>query len=518
MWRIRIKNSLAIAASLVLALEAVPAQEPPAPGLEVTLAWDANLEPDIEGYRLHYGTAQGSYPNAIDVGNSTNSPLTLPEPGTYYSIVTAYNTAGVESPASNEVIISVPANIPPLVTLTAPSAESTFEASSSITISATATDSDGSISKIEFYVGGTKLGEALAAPFTLDWLAAATGSYTLTARAFDNAGAWTDSPSIAVTIIESGSGPQTYSATLAWDPNPEPDIVGYHLSYGTSHGSYSTVIDTGNATSRTLLNLVAGTYYAIVTAYNTAGLESPASNELVFSVPVPAPDTTNPVISGIPGNIVTVPDTLGGTSAVVSWIEPTATDNVGIISLTSTHGSGDTFPAGTTTVVYTATDAAGNLSTASFTITVTSIELWRLSAFGSAGFDAEIAGDTANPDGDFWDNLAEYALGLDPLVRDGDSVTSLSLQADEVQFHLSHAPRLPDVTLIVESFVPQAGEWRQLAVRSPTAGWILSDPEMEDLEVVSVPNGELIDVTLTKSIQGIQGEFFRLSIVRMELP
>jgi hypothetical protein len=55
---------------------------------------------------------------------------------------------------------------------------------------------------------------------------------------------------------------------------------------------------------------------------------------------------------------------------VVTWIAPTATDNCGVTSITSTHNSGDVFPVGTTTVTYTFKDAANNTSTCSFNVTV----------------------------------------------------------------------------------------------------------------------------------------------------
>lgn len=74
-------------------------------------------------------------------------------------------------------------------------------------------------------------------------------------------------------------------------------------------------------------------------------------------------DTTDPVISGCPTDI-----TLCGAQAV-SWTAPTASDNCEVI-LTSTHEPGDLFDLGTTTVIYTATDAAGNTATCSFDVTI----------------------------------------------------------------------------------------------------------------------------------------------------
>jgi hypothetical protein len=64
----------------------------------------------------------------------------------------------------------------------------------------------------------------------------------------------------------------------------------------------------------------------------------------------------------------------GSCDAVATWTAPVPTDNCtasGSITLTSTHASGSTFALGTTTVTYTATDAAGNTTTCSFTVTVT---------------------------------------------------------------------------------------------------------------------------------------------------
>ncbi len=79
-------------------------------------------------------------------------------------------------------------------------------------------------------------------------------------------------------------------------------------------------------------------------------------------------DQTPPVLT-CPANI-TVNTTVGSCTAVVNFT-PTATDNCnGLVTIVSLPASGSLFPIGTTTVNNTATDACGNSSTCSFTITV----------------------------------------------------------------------------------------------------------------------------------------------------
>jgi chitinase len=76
---------------------------------QVTLAWDPNTEVDLGGYRIHYGTASGSYSVHTDVRNVTTYTVTgLVEGQTYYFAATAYDTSGTESGYSNQVRYSVP--------------------------------------------------------------------------------------------------------------------------------------------------------------------------------------------------------------------------------------------------------------------------------------------------------------------------------------------------------------------------------------------------------------------------
>ncbi len=57
------------------------------------------------------------------------------------------------------------------------------------TITAAASVADGTVSKVEFFSGATKLGESLAAPFSFAWLNPAADAFSLTAKATDNTGA-----------------------------------------------------------------------------------------------------------------------------------------------------------------------------------------------------------------------------------------------------------------------------------------------------------------------------------------
>ena len=77
------------------------------------------------------------------------------------------------------------------------------------------------------------------------------------------------------------------TATIAWDTNPEPDIAGYKVYYGTASRTYTEIVDIGNVTTVDLV-LSEGVYFLNVTAYNVSGLESDFSEELAFTMPSPA--------------------------------------------------------------------------------------------------------------------------------------------------------------------------------------------------------------------------------------
>ncbi|MBL8206393.1 MAG: NPCBM/NEW2 domain-containing protein [Blastocatellia bacterium] len=95
-------------------------------------------------------------------------------------------------------------NVSPSITLTAPTNNAAFAAPAAITLTANAADSDGSIARVEFYQGATKLGEDTTTPYSFAWNNVTAGSYTLTALAFDNLGAATNSTAATITVTQGG--------------------------------------------------------------------------------------------------------------------------------------------------------------------------------------------------------------------------------------------------------------------------------------------------------------------------
>ena len=82
-------------------------------------------------------------------------------------------------------------------------------------------------------------------------------------------------------------------------------------------------------------------------------------------------DTVKPIIFNIPRNITQHTDH-GLPTATVNWIEPTAVDNSGIQTLTSTHTPGFSFDIGVTIVTYLSVDFSGLETAVSFSVTVKS--------------------------------------------------------------------------------------------------------------------------------------------------
>jgi ELWxxDGT repeat protein len=106
-------------------------------------------------------------------------------------------------------------NQEPVVTITRPGEGETFTTPASVTIEATATDEDGSISKVEFFEGPDKLGEDVTSPYSFTWQNVPAGNHNLSVKATDSDGA-TAFDYVSITVKE-GAGECTASGTITRD-------------------------------------------------------------------------------------------------------------------------------------------------------------------------------------------------------------------------------------------------------------------------------------------------------------
>src|SRR5262249_27391197 len=120
--------------------------------------------------------------------------------GTYHLTAIATDNDGATA-TSAEMLVTVAANQPPTVSLTAPTNNANFKTSANLTISANAGDKDGSVAQVAFFANGTLVGTATSSPFSVPWTGMAAGSYHLTAVATDDSGATATSSEILVTIL-----------------------------------------------------------------------------------------------------------------------------------------------------------------------------------------------------------------------------------------------------------------------------------------------------------------------------
>jgi hypothetical protein len=91
-------------------------------------------------------------------------------------------------------------NDAPTVAITAPTDGATFTEGADITINATASDTDGTVSSVAFYRDLALIGTDTSSPYSLTWPNAAVGSYALTAVATDDGSLQTTSSVVNVTV------------------------------------------------------------------------------------------------------------------------------------------------------------------------------------------------------------------------------------------------------------------------------------------------------------------------------
>lgn len=102
---------------------------------------------------------------------------------------------------TNPVLPLITTPIPPTVQMTSPQEGAVFELGQTISLAATASDSDGNIVKVNFKVNGGYYSQDVTSPYTGSFTPTTSGTYFLSARAFDNDGETTEE-GVNITVVE----------------------------------------------------------------------------------------------------------------------------------------------------------------------------------------------------------------------------------------------------------------------------------------------------------------------------
>jgi plastocyanin len=271
-------------------------------------------------------------------------------PGTFPYYCTPHWTFGMIGTVR---VIAV--NSRPTVAITNPANGATFSAPADITIEARASDSDGTVTQVQFLMNGSPIGSDSTAPYAATVNNLGPGSYTFTATATDNAGA-TASASITVTV--SGQQPTITNPPQSQTVNVGSDVTFSVQGNGTAPLNYQwffgpTAINGATGSSLLLTNVSSadsGTY--TVQVANSFGAASASATLTVTNPPMGTPPsfTVQPESQTVNAgtNVTFTVAAVGSTPLNLQWFFgnsaiANATNSSLVLSNVTTADTGDYF-------------------------------------------------------------------------------------------------------------------------------------------------------------------------------
>lgn len=172
----------------------------------------ANIVPAASAFSVMVNSSDRSISSVTISG--TKVLLTLSSPVVYDDLVTVAYTKPSANPlqtstGSQAASISaqpvtnncrLSSNQPPVADILTPAKSSTFTAPATIILDVNAYDPDGTITKVEFFNSGNKLGEVTSPPYSFTWKDVPEGTYIITVTALDNLGAKSVSSGVTVVV------------------------------------------------------------------------------------------------------------------------------------------------------------------------------------------------------------------------------------------------------------------------------------------------------------------------------
>ncbi len=238
------------------------------------------------------------YSQGVLVGTDMASPYSTTlsglAAGQYTVTAVAQDNTGARTTSSAVTFSVTSGQVAPTVSLTSPAAGSSFTAATTIAVTATASDSDGTVARVEFYAGSTLLGTDTTSPYAISWSNPAAGQHSLTAVARDNGGATAVSAAHVVTVTVAGlPGTAVFSPSADHDTMVERYVVDFYPASADPNASNPIASrDVGKPAvingecsadvSPTVSALPVGNYYAIVRAFNGT-YSSPSAPSPLFT-------------------------------------------------------------------------------------------------------------------------------------------------------------------------------------------------------------------------------------------
>ena len=269
---------------------------------KVNISWQNNTEPDLAGYKVHYGKSQGSYDTVVDVGVVTQyQTVELIQGDTYFFALSAYDTASNASTYSNEFSVTIP-----IIDVTPPNAPSVLaydELNSRVNISwQQNTEPDLAGYTVHYGKGPGSYSTEINVGMTTSYQTPELDQgfvYFFTISAYDTAGnrsTYSSEFSVFIPVVDvvppaapviTSYNVQDSRVNLFWQGGTEPDLSGYMLYYGKGASNYTSVINVGMSTTYQTQVLDEGdTYYFAVIAYDTVDNRSQYSTEINITIPV----------------------------------------------------------------------------------------------------------------------------------------------------------------------------------------------------------------------------------------
>ena len=251
---------------------------------------------------LRSSTTQSSSPYSTSLSNLATGVHTL-------TAIAWDNAGGWTTSAARTVTVSssTVVNQPPSVSVTSPANGAVYPAGATIPFSVTASDTDGTITWVGFYVDSVLRSSTTqsSSPYSTSLSNLATGVHTLTAIAWDNAGGWTTSAPRTVTVSSSTAGNQppvvsitapaagaTFSAPASITLSANASDVGGTIAQVQFYANNILIFtDTTSPYSFSWSNVIAGSYALTAVARDDLGATTVSSTRDITVKPPNLPST-----------------------------------------------------------------------------------------------------------------------------------------------------------------------------------------------------------------------------------